>query len=239
MVTLAFTDRSVRAIIWLMEARKPSDSGQTARDRILDAAEEAFAADSFTGASMKAISLRAGVAQGLLHYHFDNKEGLYAAVIERRSGLINAERLARLDAVDPATPDAVAQILRALMEPPLGPLGGGRAYSRILAGLTAGDARDAELVRLHYDATAARFIDALGAALPGASRAAISWGYSLAIGTLVAAVANNGRPERLGGVDPAATSPEDVLDILVTYIEGGIRALIRSQTRSETRTGNR
>ena len=67
-----------------MEARKPSDSGQTARDRILDAAEEAFAADSFTGASMKAISLRAGVAQGLLHYHFDNKEGLYAAVIERR-----------------------------------------------------------------------------------------------------------------------------------------------------------
>ena len=47
-----------------MEARKPSDSGQTARYRILDAAEEAFAADSFTGASMKAISLRAGVAQG-------------------------------------------------------------------------------------------------------------------------------------------------------------------------------
>ena len=212
-----------------MEKKKPSDSGRTARDRILDAAEEAFAADSFAGANMKQISLRAGVAQGLLHYHFDNKEGLYAAVIERRSGLINAERLARLDAVDLASTDAVAQILRALMEPPLSPLGGGRAYARILAGLTAGDARDAELVRLHYDAIAVRFIDALSIALPGASRLAISWGYNLAIGTMVAVVANNGRPERLAGTDHAATRAGDVLYTLVTYIEGGIRALLRSE----------
>ncbi|TNF63190.1 MAG: hypothetical protein EP307_05560 [Rhodobacteraceae bacterium] len=105
--------------------------------------------------------------------------------------------------------------------------------------LKAEDARDADLVRRHYDATALRFIDALCAALPGAPRPAISWGYSLAIGTLVAAVANNGRPERLGGADPARTSPEDVLDFLVAYVEGGIRALVRSEAPSETRTGNR
>ncbi|WP_172676926.1 TetR/AcrR family transcriptional regulator [Aestuariivita boseongensis] len=205
---------------------KHQDSQSSGRDRILDAAEIAFADDGFSGAGMKAIAQKAGVAQGLLHYHFTNKEGLYAAVIERRSGIINAERLERLAAVDLTAPDAVARILRALMEPPLGPKGGGRAYARILAGLTVGDARDAELVRLHYDDTAARFIDALHTALPGASRAAISWGYNLAIGTLVAAVSNSGRPERLGGADPDKTQQEDVLNTLTTYVEGGIRALI-------------
>lgn len=205
---------------------KQQDSQSSGRDRILDAAEIVFANDGFSGAGMKAIAQKAEVAQGLLHYHFTNKEGLYAAVIERRSGIINADRLERLDAVDLTAPDAVAQILRALMEPPLGPKGGGRAYARILAGLTVGDARDAELVRLHYDDTAARFIDALQAALPGASRAAISWGYNLAIGTLVAAVSNSGRPERLGGTDPDKTHQDDVLNTLTTYVEGGIRALI-------------
>jgi AcrR family transcriptional regulator len=202
-----------------------ADSPPGAQGRILDAAERIFADDGFSGAAMKAIALRAGVAQGLLHYHFNHKEGLYAAVIERRSGIINADRLARLDAVDTAAPDAVARILRALMAPPLGPLGGGRAYARILAGLTVGDARDADLVRRHYDPTAIRFIDALQSALPGAPRAAVSWGYNLAIGTLVAAVANDGRPARLGGADLPGT---DVLETLITYVEGGIRALVEN-----------
>ncbi len=209
---------------------KQQDSQTTARDRILDAAEIVFADDGFSGAGMKSIAQKAGVAQGLLHYHFTNKEGLYAAVIERRSSIINAERNQQLDRVDLQAPDAVPQILRALMDPPLGPKGGGRAYARILAGLTVGDARDAELVRLHYDATAARFIDALQTALPGADRPAISWGYNLAISTLVAAISNSGRPERLGGANPDHTQPEDVLNTLTTYVEGGIRALIAQET---------
>lgn len=209
-----------------MGALKQQDSHVSARDRILDAAEDIFAEDGFSGAGMKAIAQGAGVAQGLLHYHFTNKEGLYAAVIERRSGVINAERIILLDRVDLSAPDAVAKILRALMEPPLGPKGGERAYARILAGLTVGDARDAELVRVHYDITAIRFIDALQIALPNASRTAISWGYNLAISTLIAAISNTGRPERLAGLDPERSRHHDVLDTLTTYVEGGIRALI-------------
>lgn len=209
---------------------KQADSPNSARDRILDAAEQVFANDGFSGAGMKAIAQNAGVAQGLLHYHFTNKERLYAAVIERRSGIINAARLDLLSGVDRTSDAAVSDILRALMAPPLGPLGGGRAYARILAGLTVGDARDAELVRLHYDATAQRFIDALQEALPHASRAAISWGYNLAIGTLVVAVSGSGRPERLAGTDPAKTSEAEVLTMLTAYVEGGIRTLIDNET---------
>ena len=195
------------------------------RERILDSAEAAFAEDGFSGASMKAMARRADVAQGLLHYHFANKEGLYAAVIERRSGVINAERLRLLERVDLRAPDAVAQIFRAFFEPPLGIHGGGRAYARILAGLNAGDARDAELVRRYYDGAATRFVDALQVALPDAPRLALGWGYSLALGALIAAISNSGRPERLGDADPAETTNEDVLEKLVAYVEGGVRAL--------------
>lgn len=192
------------------------------RERILDAAEAAFAADGFAGASMKAIADAAGVASGLLHYHFDGKEGLYAAVIDRRAGLINAERLRLLALIDPAAPGAVRGILAALLGPPMGPIGGGRAYARILAGMTAGDARDKALVRTHYDAVAGAFIDALAAARPRASRAAIAWAYNLAIGTLVTALGSGDRAERFAGC-----ANGDVLGTLITYIEGGIDALER------------
>lgn len=69
---------------------------------------------------MKAIALDAGVAQGLQHYHFDNKVGLCATVVARRSGIVNAERKARLARVDLAASDAFTQTLRASMEPRLG-----------------------------------------------------------------------------------------------------------------------
>ncbi len=194
------------------------------RERILDAAEAAFAADGFSGASMKAIAEAAGVASGLLHYHFEGKEGLYAAVIDRRAGLINADRMARLAQVDRAEPDAVREILAALLDPPLGPMGGGRAYARILAGMTAGDARDKALVRQHYDAVAEAFIAALAEARPDASRAAISWAYNLAIGTLVTALGSGDRAQRFAGQDPRA--PQDMLGTLITYVEGGLNALV-------------
>ncbi len=66
------------------------------KSRVLDAAEKNFADLGFAGASMKAIAQDAGVAQGLLHYHFNNKVELYQGVISRRADAINEARFARL-----------------------------------------------------------------------------------------------------------------------------------------------
>jgi AcrR family transcriptional regulator len=64
----------------------------SAREDILRAAERVFAAYGYEGASMKRIADEAGVAQALLHYHFQNKDNLYAAIFERRSSVINSRR---------------------------------------------------------------------------------------------------------------------------------------------------
>lgn len=52
------------------------------REKLLDAAIEAFARDGFNGVSLKALSQASGVNAALVSYHFGNKEGLYLAAFD-------------------------------------------------------------------------------------------------------------------------------------------------------------
>ena len=52
------------------------------RERLLEAAADVFAADGFRNARIQAICRRAGANIAAAHYHFGDKEGLYAAVFE-------------------------------------------------------------------------------------------------------------------------------------------------------------
>src|SRR2546427_3530863 len=51
--------------------------------RILDAAEDVFAAEGYAGASMRDIARRADVPFGALHYHWGSKKQLWEAVFAR------------------------------------------------------------------------------------------------------------------------------------------------------------
>jgi AcrR family transcriptional regulator len=51
--------------------------------RMLDAAQEVFATESFAAASMEQIAERSGITKALLYQYFSSKEGLYEATIER------------------------------------------------------------------------------------------------------------------------------------------------------------
>ena len=196
-------------------------AAEDTRSRILEAGERVFAESGFAGASMRTIAETAGVAQGLLHYHFENKRRLYAAVVGWRADAINAERLTLLEELDAGAP--VEAILEALFRPALGRDAGGEAYGRIMASLMTGDAMHQDLVREHYDATAERFIDALQASA-GCARERAAWGYSLAIHVLVAGMARTGRSERLAEADAPAT-PAVLLERLVSFAAGGIERL--------------
>jgi TetR/AcrR family transcriptional regulator len=60
----------------------PAAAPQT-RERILDVAEALFAARGFAGTSMREIAGAADLTAASLYNHFDGKEALYAAVLER------------------------------------------------------------------------------------------------------------------------------------------------------------
>ncbi len=53
-------------------------------DHLLDAAQAVFAEAGLQAASLRAIARRAGCDPALIYYHFDSKETLFAALLQRR-----------------------------------------------------------------------------------------------------------------------------------------------------------
>lgn len=79
---------------------------QRARESILQAAIDVFAERGVPGASIAEITRRAGVAQGLVNYHFGAKQQLVAAVIDRWF-----EMLFGIPAVDGTADERLAGII--------------------------------------------------------------------------------------------------------------------------------
>jgi TetR/AcrR family transcriptional regulator len=70
----------------LVVAELPSGrtrKGVETAERILDAAEQLFAENGYTGTTLRDIAARAGLRNPSIYNHFDGKESLYLAVLER------------------------------------------------------------------------------------------------------------------------------------------------------------
>jgi len=203
-------------------AHKPDSrraAAEQSKFRILEAAEHVFASEGYSSTSMRAIAEHAEVTTGLLHYHFESKQKLYAAIVSWRAEAINNKRLLLLKALP--EPADVPDILRALFKPALGVDAGGVAFARIMARMMSADSMHQELVRTHYDATAKVFIAALQKTT-GLSWEDAAWGYDLAIHVLISGMARSGRTERLVG-QTAPASADDYLNRLIAFATGGIR----------------
>ena len=77
---------------------------EATRERIVEAAVEAFAEKGFVGASTREIARRAGTNQGLITYHFRSKDELWRAAADRVFELLAnrlAERLGSLEHAEP------------------------------------------------------------------------------------------------------------------------------------------
>ena len=69
-----------------MNARKPSERqvlGAESRAAILDAAEALMARRGFIGTSISALQAECGLPASSIYWHFNSKEGVLAAVMER------------------------------------------------------------------------------------------------------------------------------------------------------------
>ena len=72
-------------------------------DQLLDAAQAVFAEAGLQAASLRAIARRAGCDPALIYYHFDSKEALFVALLERRFPPVRreVERLAEASDLRP------------------------------------------------------------------------------------------------------------------------------------------
>lgn len=204
----------------------------TAHSRILDAAEKEFGRMGYSGASMKSISQGADVAQGLLHYHFGNKDNLFEAVIARRAAKISMARETLLSQIDLMSPDAVEMIFDALHRPAFEDENSPEAYSIIFSGKYVGKRDEAYLVNKYYDATATKFIDAILIAEPSASREIAAWAYTMAIGTMITTIGQDGRQEQLAGLPQRTQTPsvDAIVRPLALFSAGGLMRMIATMT---------
>src|SRR5207237_3477281 len=84
-----------------MKRKKRSGPGRPegesfAREKILEAAEMAFAEHGYTGTSLREIVKRAHVTQALVTYYFGSKEALFKEVFLRRGREMASRRLVAL-----------------------------------------------------------------------------------------------------------------------------------------------
>jgi TetR/AcrR family transcriptional regulator len=104
-----------------MKPPQSASQAQAGRDAILQAARTEFSKSGFHGTRMRDIAQRAGVSQGLLHHHFQGKEGLWNAVGEQASAefLAYVSNVVAQDTLDAASiPTAIRTYLQYWREHP-------------------------------------------------------------------------------------------------------------------------
>jgi AcrR family transcriptional regulator len=86
-----------------------------APERILSAALSAFAERGFEGATTREIAAAAGVPHGLITYHYESKQALWEAAVDRSAELarISEAPSAALGDVDPSRAGAPHEAVRA------------------------------------------------------------------------------------------------------------------------------
>ncbi len=218
------------------EQRKvvPTAAGNQTRERILDAAQNLFAASGFDGVSLRDVGDAADVPFASTTYHFKTKLGLYQAVFQRHAQALAQLRTGLLDAFE-STGDVRADVygIAAVIVEPLIALRdtqGGMAFTRLL-GRELYDPNEASrgILKELVDPTACKALDLLRKAVPEASYEQICWGFYFATGAIAINHVNSGRLERLANGRCHLPDTKELSAELTTFVAAGWLGLFRQR----------
>lgn len=202
------------------------------QDKILDTAEKLFGEQGYAATSLRHIIGEAGVNLAAIHYHFGTKEELLDQLILRKAKPVNEERLAWLDRLEreagPTGP-SVEEILDAFLEPPLRRISHNPTFVKLM-GRVYGEGLMPMIAERHFQTVAARFLAALGRALPHLPEDVLRLRVQFLVGAMAHSmfalpIPTAARPQ--GAFDAATLTRE-----LVAFLSGGLRA--PSTTQEQT-----
>ena len=158
---------------------------------ILDVAERLFANHGLEAVSIRNITATAKTNLGAINYYFGTKQGLIAAIFDRRLTPVMRARLAALDAVEQTTGNgrqAVEDILRAFIAPAFGKKSEDNrntAFRKMMGRCLAEPNRKIEkLFHAQFQNLAQRFDAALHKARPDLTREEVFWRMSAIVAAL-------------------------------------------------------
>ncbi len=217
--------------------RRRADSEAT-RQKILDCAEELFAATGFHATSIRDIATRAEYQFALVSYHFGSKLELLDHVLARRSSVLNLERRQRLDELRTRASNRPIA-LRNLVESYIVPImrradadaddgdEGWRNYTRIIAAVSSNEEWSA-LIAKHFNETARLYLLELQRTLPTVSSKRLHQAFFILIGALATVCARPDRIETLSEGRFGSKEVSSLTSILCEFLEGGLKAVARS-----------
>jgi AcrR family transcriptional regulator len=203
-----------------------------AREKILGAAEAAFAEDGYWGTSLRQIVERAHVTQALVTYYFGSKDALFKEVFLKRGREIAAARLAALNTL-PAKP-TLEQVIAAYLKPALDMRATreGRAFIRLQARMHTEPPRFAESLRREvYDEMVRRYVAAIRKAAPHLSVRTAYWRMALVIGAYLYVHSDAHRLEELSEGACTTDDLDEMLQQITAFVVGGLMAPDRGAVR--------
>ncbi|BBX51220.1 TetR family transcriptional regulator [Mycolicibacterium poriferae] len=199
------------------------------RSRLLDSAEELFAARGYFGVSVRDITDHAGTRLAAISEQFGGKEALFRAVLVRRIQPLNDERRALLAALPASGPRArrLRAVIEAFTEPLRQRAGnpGWDNYFRFIAQLANSGHPIRRFIADDFNAIAADFIAHLQALFPAASEEAIYDAYLHLVAATMYTYSNNLRLDSLTQGRMHADDIDKRHQALLRFAEGGIHTL--------------
>lgn len=200
-------------------------------ERILIAAEKIFAEKTFDGTSLRDIAREADVPFSLASYHFGNKEALFEAIVERRSGVVVEDRRKLLLAArNAANPSAIPleAIVHAYVYPFLERARSGgpqwENYTRLISH-TANSRQWSTLISRYYDGIAQEFISEISRTVPAASSSQVAYGFTFLVSAMLGVAARTLRSDRLSDGLAKADDLESATKSLTAFLAGGFERL--------------
>lgn len=202
--------------------------------RLVETAEQLFAAGGLEGVSLRRVAAEAGVNSAAVHYHFGSREALVEAVLERRLESVQERREVLLDELSERTDvRAVVEVLvRPWAEIALCDGAPGRAYLRLVARLWAD--RGAMVSGIALRSTAERYAavgERLAAAVPQLPRSVLERRAALVVQSAVSILADPDFFAAAGQPREALPGDASLVEELIDFLAGGLCAPRRAECR--------
>lgn len=215
----------------------PSDNVET-QDRIMDAAENLFAANGFS-APLRDITNEAGVNVAAVSYHFGNKEGLIKATFARRFNDLNKERIRMLDLAEAAAgqhPPTLESIVHSFIAPTFVCCRKHPSFMRLIGRLQY--ERGDMSVEIHSEACMGELIDRYRAALfrtlPDTPPNDLWWCMEFVVGAMMQAWEEAEHMEQFSKGEAKYTTDEDMVNRLVRFAVAGFDAFTPKKKEDES-----
>jgi AcrR family transcriptional regulator len=186
------------------------------KTRILNGAEKLFGINGFDATSLRDITAEAQVNLAAVNYHFQSKDSLIDAIIERRILPINQRRFEMLEAA--GHPPSVEQVVEAFLAPLLEVLPAVPLIGRVLSNPSQFVER---VYKKHLKHVAERFSQAIREALPELSPEEAFWRLHFMAGCMTHVLTLSSVLPLLSG---QPVDRDALMRRLVNFIAAGLRA---------------